>query len=92
MMFEMAPNNFKLDFEQIYFNPLESPVGKVFQYNKDPDLNYSDETNIVIKEMAYINDIDIKNVLYEKKDLGTFVFLVLTSKNWKPILKTSAIF
>ena len=61
----MAPNNFEFDFEQIYFNLSKSPNGKIFQDNRDPDLNYFDEINIPSEETTYINETDIKNVLYD---------------------------
>ena len=38
----MAPNNFEFDFKQIYVNPFESPDVKIFQDDRDPDLNYFD--------------------------------------------------
>ena len=31
MAFEMAPNNFGFDFEQISFKPFESPDGKMIE-------------------------------------------------------------
>ena len=65
MSFEMAPNNSEFDFEQISFNPLESPNGKIFQDDRNPDLNYFDEINIPSKETTYIKQIDIKNFLHE---------------------------
>ena len=57
--------NTDTDFEQISFNPFESPDGKIFQDVRDPDLNYFDEINIPSKETTYINETDIKNFLYE---------------------------
>ena len=65
MSFEMAPNNFEFDFEQISFKLFESPDGKIFPNDRDPDLNYFDETNIPSKETIYLNETDIKNFLYE---------------------------
>ena len=38
----MAPNKLELNFEQISFNPFESPHGKIFHDDRDPDLNYFD--------------------------------------------------
>ena len=67
MSFEMASNNFEFDFEQISFNPFESPDGKIFQNDRDRDLNYFDEINIPSKETIYLNEADIKNFLYETK-------------------------
>ena len=78
MSFEMAPNNFEFDFEQICFNPFESPWWKFFQDDRDLDLNYFDGINIVSKEMTYINETDIKSFLYETQDMRTFLFFVLT--------------
>ena len=60
----MAPNNFEFDFEQFSFNPFESPDGKIFQDDRDPDLNYFDEIKIPSKETTYINETQ-KNFLYE---------------------------
>ena len=65
MAFEMAPNICKLDFEQISFKPFESPDGKIFQNDRDPDINYFDEINIPSKEATYLNETDIKNILYK---------------------------
>ena len=65
MTFEMAPNNFEFDFEQISFKPFECPGGKIFQNDRDPDLNCFDEINIPSKEATYLNETDIKNFLYE---------------------------
>ena len=67
MTFEMVPNNFKFDFEQFFFKPFESPDGKIFQDDRDPDLNYFDEINIRSKETTYLNETDIKDFLYETK-------------------------
>ena len=53
MSFEVAPNNFEFDFEQISFNPFQSPDGKLFPDNRDPCLNYFDEINIPSKERTY---------------------------------------
>ena len=61
----MAPNNFEFDFEQISFNPFESPDEKFFKDDRDPDLNYLDEINIPRRETTYTNKIDTKNVPYE---------------------------
>ena len=63
--FEIAPNYFEFDFEQISFNLFESQNGKIFQDDRDPDLNYFDEINNPSKETTYINEADIKNFLYE---------------------------
>ena len=60
MNFEMAPNNFEFDFEQISFNLFEFQDGKIFQDDRDPDLNNFDEINILSKETTYINATDIK--------------------------------
>ena len=38
MSFEMAPNNFEVDFEQISFNRFEFPNGKMFQDDRDPKI------------------------------------------------------
>ena len=65
MSSEMAPKNFEFDFEQISFNLFESQDGKIFQDDRDPDLDYFDEINISSKEMAYINETDMKAFLYE---------------------------
>ena len=65
MTFEMAPNISELDFEQISFKPFESQDGKIFQNDRDPDINYSDEINIPSKETTYLNETDIKNFLYK---------------------------
>ena len=65
MTFEMAPNISELDFEQRFFKPFESPDGKMFQNDRDPDINYFDEINIPSKEMTYLNETDIKNFLYK---------------------------
>ena len=65
MSFEMAPKNSEFDFEQFFFNPFESQDGKIFQDDRDPNLNYFDEINILSKETTYINDADIKNFLYK---------------------------
>ena len=63
--FEMAPNNFEFDFAQISFNTFESRDGNIFQDDRDPDLNYFDETNILSKETTYINETDMKNLICE---------------------------
>ena len=42
MTFEMAPNNSEFDFEQISFKPFKCPDGKIFQDDRDPDINYFD--------------------------------------------------
>ena len=65
MSFEMVPHNFEFDFEQISFNPFESPDGKIFQDDRDPNLNYFHKINIPSKETIYLNETDIKNFLYE---------------------------
>ena len=62
MSFEVAPRNFEFDFEQISFNPFESQDGKVFQDDRDPDLNYFNEINISSKETTYINETNIKKL------------------------------
>ena len=87
----MVPNSFEFDFEQISFNPLESADGKIFQNDRDSDLNYFHEINIPSKERTYINETDIKIFYMRHKDLRTFLFFILTSEDCKPILKTSAI-
>ena len=69
----MAPNNFEFDFAQISFNTFESRDGNIFQDDRDPDLNYFDETNILSKETTYINETDMRH-----KDLRTFLFFMLT--------------
>ena len=61
----MAPKNSEFDFEQISFNPFESQYGKIFQNDRDLELNYFDKINISSKETRYINEINIKNYLYE---------------------------
>ena len=48
-------------------NPLESLDGKIFQVDKDPDLNYFQEINIKSKETTYINETDIKSFLCGKQ-------------------------
>ena len=65
MSFEMAPNNFEFNFKEIPFNLFKSPDGKIFQDDRDPDLNYFDEINIPSKEMTYMNETNITNFLYE---------------------------
>ena len=55
----MTPNIFEFDFEQNFFNLLESPDGKIFSDDREPDLNYFDEINIPSKETRYINETDI---------------------------------
>ena len=60
MTFEMPPNNFDFDFEQISFKPFESSDGKIFQDDRDPGLNYFHEINIPSKETTYLNETDIK--------------------------------
>ena len=49
----------------ISFNPFESSDGGIFQYNRDPDLNYFDEINIPSKGTTYMNETDMKNFLCE---------------------------
>ena len=89
----MAPNNLEFDFKQISLNPFESPPdGKIFQNGRNPDLNYCDEINIPSKETTHINETDRKNFLYEQRFLRTFLSFMLTSEDWKSILKTFAIF
>ena len=78
MSFEMVPNSFEFDFEQISFNPLESADGKIFQNDRDSDLNYFHEINIPSKERTYINETDIKIFYMRHKDLRTFLFFMLT--------------
>ena len=87
----MVPNSFEFDFEQISFNPLESADGKIFQNDRDPDLNYFHELNIPSKERIYINETDTKTFYMRHKDLRMFLFFILTSEDCKPILKTAAI-
>ena len=65
MSFQMAPNNFEFVFKQISFNPFESPDGKSFHDDRDPDFNYFGELNIPSKGKTYINETDIKNSPYE---------------------------
>ena len=60
--FEMAPKNSEFDFKEISFNRFEFQDGKIFQDDRDPDLNYFDERNISSKEATYINETDIKNL------------------------------
>ena len=60
MTFEMVPNNFEFDFEQMSFNPFESTDENVFQDDRDPDLNYLDEINIPSKETTYLTDIKMR--------------------------------
>ena len=81
--FEMAPNNFEFDFEQIYFNLSKSPNGKIFRDNRDPDLNYFDEINIPSKETTYINETDMKNVLYDTQRFGNVSVLHVNSGRLK---------
>ena len=92
MSFYMAPNNFEFDCEQISFNPFESPDRKIFQDDRDPDLNYFDEINIPSKKATYINEAEMKNLYVGHKDLRILLFFMLTSKEGKPILKNSATF
>ena len=86
----MAPNNFKLDFEQIYFNLFESPDGNIFQDERDSDLNYFDELSISSKETTYINQTDIKNFRNETQRLQDIPVLHVSIRGLKT--KTSAIF
>ena len=79
----MAPNNFEFDFEQIYFNLSKSPNGKIFRDNRDPDLNYFDEINIPSKETTYINETDMKNVLYDTQRFGNVSVLHVNSGRLK---------
>ena len=67
MTFEIAPNNFEFDFQQISFKPFESPDGKIFQDDRDLDLNYFNEINIPGKETTYLSETDRKSFLYEKQ-------------------------
>ena len=62
MSLEMVPKNSEFDFEQISFNPFESQDGKIFQNDRDLDLNYFHEINISGKETTYINETDIKEL------------------------------
>ena len=61
----MAPNNSEFDFKQISFKPFESPDGKIFQDDRDPDINYFNEINIPSLQMTYLNETDMKNFLYK---------------------------
>ena len=38
MSFEMAPNNFEVDFEKISFNRFEFPDRRIFQDDIDPEI------------------------------------------------------
>ena len=49
MNFEIAPNIFEFNFEQISFNPFQSLDGNIFTDDRDPDLRYFDEINIPSK-------------------------------------------
>ena len=84
MSFKMAPNNVELDLKQISYNLFESPDGKIFQDDKDSDLNYFDAISIPSKETTYINETDIKSFLYEKKrfeDVSVFLINIRRLKN-----------
>ena len=92
MSFEMAPKNSEFYFEQVSFNLFESKDGKIFQDDRNPDLNYFDEINISSKEATYINETDIKKFLYETQRFENLSVLHVNITGWKPVLKTSAIF
>ena len=97
MIFEMVPYNFQFDFRQFFFNPFESSDGKFFQDDRDSDLNCFDEINIPSKGTTNINGTDIKKIREHKdlrrhKDLRTFLLLIQTTEDRKPISKTFAIF
>ena len=49
MSFVMALNSFEFYFKQSSFNPFKSPDRKSFQDDRDPDLKYFDEINILNK-------------------------------------------
>ena len=76
MSFVMVLNSFEFYFKQSSFNPFKSPDRKSFQDDRDPDLKYFNEINILNKETTYINETDIKNFLYEKH-----LFFMLTSED-----------
>ena len=69
MSFEIVSKNCEFDFEQISFNAFESQDAKIFQDDRDPDLNYFDEINISSKETTYIHETDIKIFPYETQRL-----------------------
>ena len=81
MSFEMAPNNFEFDFEQISFNPFESPDGKMFQDDRNRDLNYFNGTNIPRRETTYINETDVINFPYETQRFENVSVLHVTSQD-----------
>ena len=66
MNFKMASNNLELDFEQsllIHSNPQMNL--RIFQNDRDPALNYFDKKKISNNETIYINETDIKKLLYQ---------------------------
>ena len=77
----MAPNNFEFDFEQISFNPFESPDGKMFQDDRNRDLNYFNGINIPRRETTYINETDVINFLYETQRFENVSVLHVTSQD-----------
>ena len=83
MTFEMAPNNSESHFEQISFKPFESPYGKIFQDDRDPDINYFNEVNIPSKKTTYLNEIDIKNFLHETQKLESVSVLPVNIRGLK---------
>ena len=77
-----------LNFEQISLNPFELPDGKIFQDDRDPDLNYFDETNVQIRKrrisvwesfVLHINIGGLKNNFENVRDLMDNMILVLLS-------------
>ena len=77
-----------LNFEQISRNLFELPDGKIFQDDRDPDLNYFGETNVQIRKrrthfrvriisVLHVNIRGLKNNSENVRDLMNNTILVL---------------
>ena len=64
-MFHKTFKSIEFDFKQISFDPFESSDVKIFQDDRDPDLDYFDEINIPGKKRINKNQTDIKIFLHE---------------------------
>ena len=82
-MFQKTFKSIKFDFEQISFDPFEFPDVKIFQDDRDPDLNYFDEINIPGKKRINKNETDIKIFLHEKQRFDNVSVLHVNKRGLK---------
>ena len=82
-MFHKTFKSIEFDFKQISFDPFESSDVKIFQDDRDPDLDYFDEINIPGKKRINKNQTDIKIFLHETQWFDSVSVLHVNTRELK---------